>query len=632
MNKWRFVGNNYGPEYGLDTADMETFKKDPLASLARETCQNSIDARKDYSQPVRIEFKSFSLKNDDWEDNVIPDFKNLIMEIGFCRDYKKEDSKVYKELQSMLASTLARNIDCLRISDFNTTGLRGVEDFKNSPFYLLTKGTGVTNKDSTQGGSKGIGKFATFVTSKFNTVFYSTFNDQGESGHIGISKLCSRPMEDTHEKTIGTGYFSSDEKNSPIKSPIYFDPSLDNRSEFGTDIYILGFKKEKYWTTTIISKILESFMAAILEKDLVVSIDDIQLNHETIEQIINEDQLIEKSLRKSIKAQYLLIKTKENKEIIPIRGLGEIELYFTGYTAENVEEAINECVMVRHPLMKIKSVKGISQIPFSAVCIIKKNELNGRLRAIENPQHTDWEYRRIEDVSLRNDTKDLLTEIKDAISDAIQNKLLPTDLEETDIEGASEYLPDGENGEGNGSTEFFIDKPYISKSLKKKILIDRGFVDNDDTNVPEEDLGPNNPEEEGDLPSGGGGSGGGTGQGTSAGTDNPVEGEMKGFSLQPLSGIKYTFIASNFEQGEYFIFFDSPVTEKNCELLISLLDEGNKKQPIEIINAEVNKSKVRTKRNKIYNFELVEGFKYSIFVKTNQSKLFSCEVKMYAYR
>ena len=34
--KWRFKGNNYTTEFGLDTSDMETFKKDPIASLARE--------------------------------------------------------------------------------------------------------------------------------------------------------------------------------------------------------------------------------------------------------------------------------------------------------------------------------------------------------------------------------------------------------------------------------------------------------------------------------------------------------------------------------------------------------------------------------------------------------------------
>ena len=42
---WRFPGNNYTQDQGIDTPDMETFAQDPIASLARETCQNSIDAR-----------------------------------------------------------------------------------------------------------------------------------------------------------------------------------------------------------------------------------------------------------------------------------------------------------------------------------------------------------------------------------------------------------------------------------------------------------------------------------------------------------------------------------------------------------------------------------------------------------
>ena len=42
--KWRFPDNNYTSENGLDTSDMEMFKMDPVSSLAREICQNSIDA------------------------------------------------------------------------------------------------------------------------------------------------------------------------------------------------------------------------------------------------------------------------------------------------------------------------------------------------------------------------------------------------------------------------------------------------------------------------------------------------------------------------------------------------------------------------------------------------------------
>ena len=58
---WRFPDNNYTNEYGLDTSDMETFKKNPIASLAREICQNSIDAS-DGTKPTLVEFHLFHVQ------------------------------------------------------------------------------------------------------------------------------------------------------------------------------------------------------------------------------------------------------------------------------------------------------------------------------------------------------------------------------------------------------------------------------------------------------------------------------------------------------------------------------------------------------------------------------------------
>ena len=58
--RWRFPGNGYTADSGLDTADMETFKKDPIGSLAREICQNSIDARLK-GKKVKVHFKTFEI-------------------------------------------------------------------------------------------------------------------------------------------------------------------------------------------------------------------------------------------------------------------------------------------------------------------------------------------------------------------------------------------------------------------------------------------------------------------------------------------------------------------------------------------------------------------------------------------
>ena len=70
-NIWRFPQNNHTDEKGLNTADMETFMRDPLSSLAREICQNSIDAKKEGENKVLIEFKTFKIKRSIKSDIII---------------------------------------------------------------------------------------------------------------------------------------------------------------------------------------------------------------------------------------------------------------------------------------------------------------------------------------------------------------------------------------------------------------------------------------------------------------------------------------------------------------------------------------------------------------------------------
>ena len=60
-NKWRFNHNGYGQGVGLNEGGVETFKDNPDASLAREICQNSIDAGVK-GKPAIVEFKTFVLK------------------------------------------------------------------------------------------------------------------------------------------------------------------------------------------------------------------------------------------------------------------------------------------------------------------------------------------------------------------------------------------------------------------------------------------------------------------------------------------------------------------------------------------------------------------------------------------
>ena len=66
--KWFFPSNNGGDINGIGNGYLEHFQGTRLKSLAREICQNSLDAAINENEPVIVEFKSFSLDLDEMPD------------------------------------------------------------------------------------------------------------------------------------------------------------------------------------------------------------------------------------------------------------------------------------------------------------------------------------------------------------------------------------------------------------------------------------------------------------------------------------------------------------------------------------------------------------------------------------
>lgn len=629
-NDWRFAGNGYTAENGLDTADMETFKQDPIASLARETCQNSIDAKMEENTKVRIEFQLFELEKD-----RIPGYERLRGEIENCYEYKVEQNKMKdaEKLNKMIECIAKDTIDCLRISDFNTTGLFGEK------FYLLTKGSAITDKVGTTGGSKGIGKFASFVASSFNTVFYSTLTKNNETKYLGISKLCSAPMDDTDEKTIGTGYFGINNKNEPVASQFNIDGNF-NRSVPGTDVYILGFKKEEAWENKILSMILDSFLVAIYKDKLEVKIENIVINKDNLENIINGNCITNKNLAKSIKSQYDLISEVEgvhHKEF-NIMDYGDIHVYVKGYNREEADMATNNCVMVRYPYMKIKSFSGISSIPCSVLCIIEDNPLNKLLKDIENPQHTDW-FTNIDDVGLRKELKNIISQMKQTIGEYVIEVLTSNDVEKLDVEEAGDFLPENndENSEILGGEQLdsvIKDIPKIVKKIKNKKYSRNPVVNADELSGIGPDIGgieESDEDTDTDVNNGHNKSGGGQPhEGNENATTNDDE-DNDILKHVPLTDIKKVFFVSNKNDGEYVTFINSSYEEYDCELEMKYYDDANNEYSAQISECKVENEPVEVKDGKAVHFKIKIG-KNKIVVKTDLTDYYKCEVKLYANR
>lgn len=629
-NEWRFVGNNYATETGLDTADMETFKKDPISSLAREICQNSIDARAS-DEKVIIEFHSFEI-----DKNSIPGRDRIDREMLSCMEYqyKRKNAKDKEQLERMINEVRSKNIQCLRISDYNTTGLFGVDSREETPFYLLTKGSGLSNKIGTSGGSKGIGKYASFVTSSFNTVFYSTYTIEKEKGYIGICKLCSAPIEGSDEKTQGIGYYSRDKKNNPILEQISLDPNF-KRNTFGTDIYILGFKNEKNWEKEIITKVLESFISAIYFEELEVIINNMHINKDSLPNVIYNDDIITKKFQSSIISQYILL-SDDNvyKENIQISDYGSVDIYLKSFSKDEAYLATNDCVMIRYPYMKITAIKGVSTIPCSAMCIIPNNRLNKILREIENPQHTNWELRRIDDSVKRAKVSAIYRELKSSILDFIQQKLSISDNDEIDVEGAGDYLPSLDNGDIiNHDESTIIDEyPKVVTKIKNKVKDNIGIYEDEEGMALQPDIG-NHIEGEGSPLS----------EGTNSGknrdpldSDNESgideEGDNDVLKNAPLRGMSYRYFVVDKTNRKYIISFTSLYDEKNCDLELYHLDDSGKKYKTKILKCIINGNEGYVDNGIIKGIELKNETKYKIEVIIDLNDYYTCEVKIYANR
>lgn len=634
---WRFPDNNYTDEKGLDTPDMETFKKDPVSSLAREICQNSIDAAYG-DKPVGVEFSLFQIRRDQ-----IPGIDDLSAQIDACYEYKKNSPQEGPELKELKINIGKSNITCLRISDFHTTGIDGAKTNKRgTPFYNLTKGSGVSDKGGSSGGSKGIGKFASFVVSTTNTVFYSTRAKDDSCAYIGISKLRSTPvLGDPDLLTMGIGYYGKGKKNYPVLEELHLDPAFTRgEGEFGTDIYIIGFNDFIGWQSDIIAKVLESFMVAVMNGDLEVKVDGTTVNQDTVKDIIYSDKFQSgrtKTELREIRAQFELL---QDDAALVIRELqvdenSSVTVYLKQYGQQDEANATKHCVMVRYPYMKITYIRPGALLPFSALCIIHDNELNKRLRAIENPQHTDWEIKRLTDFpDEKRITRKMKKALETVVNDFIKEVLRASSVETTDIEGAGEYLPSqDEMGGGSGST--FTDEhvqvnpmsAVKTQTPKTDKVGEAGeafeFEEGELTDDGEQGKKPKKkrksdpnhkpdtePKDETEIGSG----------------KDPVLRKV------PLSGMRYRTVVTDKTRGKYDCIFTSLYDESNCEFAIRLCGEAADKYPVEILSASIDGIECTIDDGKIIGMKIEKDKTYKISYSVDSLEMFASEVILSAYR
>lgn len=424
---WNFPLNNDGPEVGLNDAGIETFRGKRLEALAREINQNSCDARsKEADGPVEVHFDLHTLSMD-----VFPERAEYIEILKSCSEYWRDIEKTKKFFDNALDLMTKPNISVLKISDYNTTGLSGSNLERGSNWHSLTKAIGVSNKDSVAGGSYGIGKQAPFACSTIRTVFYGTKDEHGNRAFQGVGKLATHLKNG--QATQGTGYFGITEGNKPL---LGINDSLDElfrRDKKGTDIFIMGFNGGSDWESNIIKSILESFFYAIHEEKLIVKVGNIVIDSHTLpsllEQYTKDDQAC-------LSYRYYQAMTLGKLCKANIKNYDDVDLYL--FEGKALPKKI---AMVRGTGMKIFDkghFKGLTK--FSGVMIAKGSKINKLLRAMEPPSHDCWEPERNEENV--SESKKVLKHLYRWINKQVRELSNLGNIEELDIEGVSQYLPD----------------------------------------------------------------------------------------------------------------------------------------------------------------------------------------------
>jgi hypothetical protein len=439
--KWEFAPTGGGVEDGFSDAFIEAFKGDVDRSLARESIQNSIDARLDETKPVRMEFHRIEIDN-----TQLPGLKQIKLIFGKCLEYYKDDKKVISFFTNATKLIDHEKIDVLKISDYNTIGLRGEDEDKSGEWYCLVKAQGASSKQEEKLGSFGIGKGAPFAASAFHMVFYSTLNDKNQNVFQGQVRLVSHEFEG--EIRRGSGSFGL--KNQRSIRNIDLIPDLFKRHERGTDINIIGYHgSEKEWHNILIKSILENFWAAILNNDLEIKIGNTYINYESL-----EDNLLKYWGPEDSDSPYHYYSafTKPVKSFsAKLKHLGDCKLYIILQ-----EKAIKRIALMRNRML-VKAKPYRSAKPYIGVFICEDKIGNNLLRDMEPPTHNDWEPKRTEKGA------SILKELDEWVRGCLREMNMSEESDVSSIPGLEKYFQLPEDSDYEGPIENFFKGEYSKK-------------------------------------------------------------------------------------------------------------------------------------------------------------------------
>ena len=537
---WSFPPTGGGIEAGVNDAGIVTFDGAPLANLAREALQNSVDARDHRDGPVSVTFEIRKVATSQFGG------PSLAKHVAACAKEWAADTKakhVLDKAQKLLANS---TIPMLGIIDTNTKGLAGTS------WRGLVKVTGASFKLSeSAGGSFGVGKSAPFTLSPLRTVCYwSLFRDGVDlvERFQGKAVLLSHPFDVGEEigMTQATGFYGMVQGCQALDArdiPVEFRPNKED-NEQGTAIWIMGFNPEQEgepWQRAIARSVVSNFFYAIARGDLEVLLEpderapedeSWQIDAQTLKsqfQSLSRGESNDDDIRRA--RLYWEVSRGEPTATWSDDDFGTVKLWIgtADDFPEDEDHLPSRVALIRQTGMLItdeqtrQRFRGLRD--YVAVCVFDDDDGNEFLRRMENPAHNQFEYSRLDDDPKKDHGRRALERLRRWIREQLLAHASPKPSDVSDeVDELVEYLYDDKPGPfdvdvSKNEPAFGVARNVDERRPPRQRLSTRPTLDEEkDENIVDGDGA-----DTGHAGGGGTGDGGGGGNGGGAG-----EGEGKG--------------------------------------------------------------------------------------------------------
>ena len=435
---WHFPTTDGGIEDGLNDSVRQNFEGNHEYFVARESIQNSLDARESDGEPVTVVFERI-----DAPKSSIPGLKQLEAIFGAAKEYSEGQGRSEKYFNDVAQALSKQTVSVLKISDYNTSGLNGDDNSTHGEWYKLLRAEGVNSMNGVGGGSFGIGKGAPFAASLLRTVFYSTVNRNGEYKFQGIARLASFKNEQGDVRR-GMGQFGIKDDSNRVSSIKDQDnlPDFLKRDTQGTDVYALGYRTlESDWTNLLLNSVLNNFWDAIHFGDLRVVLKENgnQLHYvhsENLGQYMSE-------FAAGTEDSYEFYRAVIEPSTPVIKGklgiLGDCELYIR--TGEGLTKDVQLMRRSKMAICKIRRFRVLPE-PYVAVFMCTSKEGNELLREMEPPAHDKWEIERGNNELGNQMGKKITDEYQDWIKEGLKSLAEVVEDDDDNILDLGKWLPD----------------------------------------------------------------------------------------------------------------------------------------------------------------------------------------------